>query len=180
MRAREPRRKVLIKARMRLGCAWGDVYLLNISSRGLLIQAPEAPSRGTYIEVRRGRHAIAARVAWSEDQRFGVQTQERLKIDEIINEPDLSGAYAGKAPGAVADVERRSAMRDQSPAELGRRGDRNRWAARAGQAACVAIFGASAAFVAAHSAYEALSRPLAHVSKALNEPNPGAAASSGR
>ena len=171
MRAREPRRKVLIKARMRLGCSWGDVYLLNISSRGLLIQAAEAPSRGTYIEVRRGRHAIAARVAWSDHRHFGVQTQYSLKIDEIISEPDLSRAREG-ASATKPDVERRSTARGPSLAELRRRGDRNRWAARAAQFACATAFGASVACFVASSAFDTLSRPLAHVSKTLNQPSP--------
>lgn len=54
MKPRELRRKVLISARMRTGASWGDVCLLNLSSRGVLAQAAVPPPKGAYIEVRRG------------------------------------------------------------------------------------------------------------------------------
>ena len=59
-----------------VGARWGDVCILNLSKRGMLVQAPEAPERGTYLEVRRGSKEIVARVVWSAGNRFGAYGME--------------------------------------------------------------------------------------------------------
>ena len=48
----------MIRARMRSGVSWHDVCILNLSRRGLGIQAAEPPQRGAYVEIRRGKHVI--------------------------------------------------------------------------------------------------------------------------
>ena len=128
MRQREPRRKVLIKARMRLNGAWGDVRIQNISSRGLLIQAPHAPEHGTYLEIYRVRYVIVARVAWADGRNFGVQTQDRLDVDGIISEPDTSGLRF-TTTGTEQVLERRLKPRGPSKAQLERQRERSmKWA----------------------------------------------------
>jgi hypothetical protein len=95
MKAREPRHKVLVRARMQAGGGWHDTCILNVSSRGLLLQAAAPPVTGTYLEIRRGGHVIMARVMWTKTHRFGVKTQQLVRLDAITGEagaatPELS------------------------------------------------------------------------------------------
>lgn len=165
VKTREPRLNVVIKARMRVGASWGDVSILNISSRGLLIHSPQAPPQGSYLEVRRGRHAIIARVVWSQNQRFGVRTQDPLSIEAIIREPDRSAPEARRAEESTAPVERRGDdLRARSSKE---RHERSRMFGRAFEFACIAAAGISAALVVHGIVAESLGRPLADVGAAL-------------
>ena len=149
----------MIKARMRVGAAWNDVCILDISPRGLAMQAAAPPPRGTYLEVRRGDHEILARVVWVNRHRFGVRTQDVLAIEQIVSRPDLS------APTPCADepiAERRGSQR--SAAE---RHEASRLLSRAMEFAFLSVFAASAAVVTFSAAAEALHRPLAKASAAL-------------
>ena len=103
MKPREPRRKVLIAARMRAGSAWGDVCVLNVSSRGVLAQAEVPPAKGTYIEVRRGSHVIVARVVWTEKHRFGICSQDLIGVDDFVAGPEgpRSSRPSAQASGHV-------------------------------------------------------------------------------
>ncbi len=75
MKQREPRRKVLVRARMRCGTGWGDVTIHNMSSRGLLATAPEEHRTGEVIEIRRIHQIIVGRIVWQNGPFFGVRTQ---------------------------------------------------------------------------------------------------------
>ena len=168
MKAREPRRKVLIRARMRVGGVWGDVTIRNISSRGLLVEAASPPTRGTYIDVRRGRHIIIARVAWTGDREFGVQTQDRLNVDAVIGEPRAAAVDFKVASAQDPTVERRTVPRTSVQAQIARRADASRLFARVFDFACLAGAAALMAVVMASVASELLSRPLVEVSKKLD------------
>ena len=159
VKAREERRKVLIRARMRSGATWGDVCILNISSRGLQLQAPRPPERGAYVEVRRGPQVIVGRVAWSKQHRFGIRSQDVLFIDSLIAEPDSAEALRG--PVTHVPAERRAAPRRPASAD-------HRLVGQAMEFACLGIAiigGATLLYGAAESAFAA---PLASVSKALS------------
>jgi hypothetical protein len=164
MKPREPRRKVLIKARMRLGGAWRDVCIRNISSRGLLLQAASAPSRGTYVELFRGRHLIVARVVWTSEEQFGVHTQDRLNVDAIVTEPDLSAVEFTKAVAGDPGFERRSRPRPPSPAELA---ERSRLLSRTLEFGCLAAFCISAGMLLFGTVERTLTDPLEIVSAQL-------------
>lgn len=111
MTPREPRRKVFVKARIRIGGSWGDVCVRDISSRGLLLQGREAPPRGTYLEVRRGRHVVIARVVWTGEQRFGVQAQDKISVESFVADPDLSSMDFKSVSAFQPGFERRSSPR---------------------------------------------------------------------
>ncbi len=162
MQVREPRRKVLIKARMRVGASWGDACILDVSSRGLLLQAASPPSRGAYCEVRRGRHVIVARVVWSSHHRFGVRTQDRIVADALIEEPDASGAEPPQASGAEPAVERRAPTRPRDHDH-----EQSRWRARAIEFACIAIAGGFLATIGFGTVGRVLAHPLTSVQSAL-------------
>ncbi len=174
MKPREPRQKVLIKARVRRGASWGDVCILNISPRGLLLQMQAPPGRGEYIELRRGFHAIVARVVWAKHNRFGVRTQDPMPVDAIVNEPNRAAeANASTSNGKLP--ERRS-----QPRALQARYERSRSASRALEFAGVLLFVASAGVIAFQEVGKALSQPLSTITASLSESGDGQKAAAAR
>lgn len=159
LKAREPRRKVMIKARMRAGASWSDACILNMSSRGMLVHAPTAPARGAYLELRRGGYVIVARVVWANDNRFGVQTQDVVPADDLIRNPD--GAGQSIAPQQSGFVERRAAPRQRHEA--------SRWRARAVEFGTFALLGGVAATLMLGAMSEVLAHPMELVETALSK-----------
>ncbi|QIL03102.1 hypothetical protein G7078_10145 [Sphingomonas sinipercae] len=161
LKPREERRRVLVRARMRVGGAWHDACIVNVASRGLGLQAARPPQRGDYVEICRGVHVVIGQVVWRSDRRFGVRTQGTIPIYSLINEPDRSALPAESAPAHVLPRERRRASRSSFAAESsGHRGRAMQFATIALGAACVALsLGAVAR--------DALARPLAAVNSAL-------------
>ena len=165
MKPREARRKALVRGRMRLGATWRDVNILNISSRGLLLHAAPPPERGTYVEVRRGPHVIVARVVWSSQERFGVQSQDPLRVDDIISEAGQSTGASAKALESPAGGERRAAPRERPG--LANRHERSRQASRMAEFICLSAFGAILAAIVFDAVAEGLGRPISQLSGAL-------------
>lgn len=161
MKPREPRRKVRIKARMRLDGVWGDVCICNISSRGLLLQTCAAPPRGTYVELFRGQHIIVARVVWAADRQFGVHTQDRINIDAVVE--STPSATAGPAAAGKPPFERRTRSRP-SAAELA---GRSRLISRAFEFGCIALFCVSTGVVLFSFVERTLRSPLDRVKTEL-------------
>jgi hypothetical protein len=158
MKAREPRQKVMLKARMRIGAAWRDACILDLSSRGLMIQASEPLPGGSYLELRRGRHIIIARVMWSNGRRAGLRAQDALPYDAIIAEPDQSGA------AQTPPIERRAAL---APPPRGFEHERSRLRSRAFEFTLVILFGGACGTFAYGAVSKALARPLLAVESAL-------------
>jgi hypothetical protein len=140
---------------MRHGTAWDDISILDISSRGMCLRGRQVPPRGAYVELRRGRHKIVARVVWAIDQKFGVVAQDLIVIDAVISDPD-------RAPTNPPAVERRANPR------LETRADRSRFVARALQCTVFALIGVASALVAAGLVGDVLGTPLLAVSQALS------------
>ncbi|QNN64138.1 hypothetical protein H9L12_07015 [Sphingomonas rhizophila] len=160
MKAREERRKVLIRARMRAPDGWHDACILNVSSRGLMVQAAQPAERGTYLEIRRGAHVIVGRVVWSGKHRLGLPAQDRLPVEALISDPDAAVATPA---GRSADGERR-----RSPRPAGRAHEGNRQWAGVMEFASIALAGAFAASLAYAAIGEALARPIATISDAIS------------
>jgi hypothetical protein len=76
-------------ARLRSRSGWTDACILNISSRGLMIHSSLAGPQGSVVELWRGDHVIVARVMWQDGARAGLQTDERLAVEDILS---LAGA----------------------------------------------------------------------------------------
>lgn len=161
LKPREPRRKVMIQARMRLGASWSDACILNLSSRGMLVRGKGAPSRGAYLEIRRGHYVVVARVVWANADRFGVETQDIVPAEQLINHPDR--ASGTERPSGSDCADRRVATRPSS-----RRHEANRWRARAFEFGTVALAGAAAAFLLIGVISEVLDRPFVAVATALS------------
>lgn len=147
---------------MRLGADWKDVYFLNISSRGLLVQARSAPPQGSFIEFRRGSHVVVARVVWSQEMTFGVLAQDVIPVDAIIQ--DKPPAADSKGGSAQVSQERRAVPRQPSAAE---RHERSRYRARAMEFTMLAAAGAALAGGAFSMVHAAIADPMAELGSVL-------------
>ena len=98
-RPREPRRRVIMPARLHSSSGWTDACILNVSSRGLMIHSSRAGPQGSIVELRRGQHAIVACVVWRDGARVGLKTEERLAVEDLIR---LNCAYAMMATAGQA------------------------------------------------------------------------------
>lgn len=150
---REHRKRVRIRAEMRVDSRRCDVVICNLSSRGLMLSADEAPARGTYIEISRDGVVTAGRVVWSHRGRFGVRTAEKLNVEAMAHRPSetrcmkLDGGTTAATGPAVRTFGQKIAVDTHHQAE------RNSWiAARmqfiaiGGSVAAVAVVGALIAY----------------------------------
>lgn len=161
MKPREPRRKVLIRARMNTGGLWSDVCIVNVSTRGLGLQTSRPPPAGTFIEVRPGRQVIVAKVVWSNGHRFGVRTQDPLLVAAIV-----AGDAQSRDDTAQPWVYQTERRRIQLSHE--QRHQQSKYVSQAMQFACLCVLCASAALVAFAAIQEALAEPLSHIRAALS------------
>ncbi|VVT25106.1 conserved hypothetical protein [Sphingomonas sp. EC-HK361] len=164
MKEREPRRRVLVKARMRLGNDWSDVSIQNVSSRGLMARAGgAAPQQGAYIEIRKATIVIVARAVWVKGQMFGVRTQDSLDIEGLLQSAaDQNKQVANRGAGKV---ERRDPQRLAS--DIAARTERSRALARSMQfIVFVGVIGV-AGWLLVDALSGALASPLAVVRSAL-------------
>jgi len=125
-RPREERITVLIPSRMRVGSAWTDVVIHNVSSRGLMGGSDMPPAPGSYIEIRRGTIVIVGRVMWGKGRFFGVRTQDRISVKALIDEPRLAGRPQTPAQKQDAGNERRAENRLAHEARMARGVERSR------------------------------------------------------
>lgn len=155
-RQRELRRRVVLPARLRTGAQWSDTCILNISSRGLMIHSGRCADRGSIVELHRGDHVIVARVVWRDGARLGLQSDERLPVEDILSVSKTQTLRLAAADGIV--TERRKRPRLSSEARL--RG-------RAIQFVGVLSMAASFAISLWLMAERALAQPLTTVANAL-------------
>ena len=157
MKPRENRQKVMIKARMLDGTAWQDVCILNCSLHGLGIQSARAPQRGSYVEIRRGKQTIVARVAWSKGHRAGLRSQDPIFIAALVSGNDAATA----APNADFTERRR-----QPRLPAASHSD-SRSAGRAMEFACFAVIAAAVGLAGFSAVSQALAQPMEDVERAL-------------
>ena len=126
----------MLPARLRTGAQWSDTCILNISSRGLLIHSARVAVEGTMVELRRGEHVIIGRVMWRDGARVGLQTDEKLPVDEILSLSQSKALQLVASDGLL--VERRKQPRP-GPGDARQRGRIIEYAAVAVVALCLAI-----------------------------------------
>lgn len=163
MKEREPRQRVFVKARMRLGSDWSDVSIQNVSSRGLMARADTPPRPGAYIEIRKAAVVIVARAVWVKGQTFGVRTQDRLDIDGLLQ--SAAAQLKQAAGGSAVQQERRDPKRIES--DLAARAERSRAMSRWLQFVVFTGAVASAAWFLSSASSEAFAAPLDTIIKAL-------------
>jgi hypothetical protein len=164
MKPREPRRTVLIRARMRTGALWPDILIHNISSRGLMAQTDQPPKIGTYVEIRRDQQIIIGRAVWRTVHNFGILTQDRIDIDAVIQDP----IYPGTQRPASPLPERRSDPQ-RLVTDIARKAEKSRRTSALLQFIVIGAIGAAAAGLAATEVYTLLTSPLEKVATHLSE-----------
>ena len=163
MKIREPRRKVLVGARMRIDGHWTDVQILDASSRGFLIHASHSPPRGSFIELHRGRRHYVARVVWQANQLCGVRTQDALSVDDLMNPPENQTASITSNESAVEQRERRRVSES-----IKQRGQSSRHLGRMVEYVSIVGLGGAAAVLIFGGLSDLFGKPLARVSEALS------------
>lgn len=153
--AREPRRKVMIRAVMRAGGPRTDVCVRDISSRGMMLQAGAPPPRGTFVELDCAGHQIVGLVIWRRERRFGIQTRDRINVHALAN----------RLP-AEALVPPRPATR-HGPRAAARATNASRTLGGRMEFALVALFAAALVAALGVTAFQTLSRPFDAISTML-------------
>ena len=148
MKKRDLRHKVLIRARLRGDCIDSDACIRDVSATGLLMQAPDAPLRGAYVEVLANGEALIGRVVWTSGRRFGVSLQDRLNVRRLIGGTGASVAASDPArPLRPRTAPAPTAAMAKSKADTF-------------AFAIVLIFVLSLVAIAGSTAYETFSQPL--------------------
>jgi hypothetical protein len=147
----------MLRARLRGLSGWSDACILNVSSRGLMINAPAASAaQGSTIELWHGEHLIVGTIVWRRGTRAGLQSEERIPVDAILAMGQSSSLQL-TAP-SWPEVERRKTPRTH---------DHSRLRGRALEFAGVAIVAVSLASGMVVLVTQALATPLHHVRAAL-------------
>ena len=157
-RPRELRRRVMLRARMRAGAAWRDACILNVSSRGLMINAPHAASGllGSTVEVWHGERLIVAEVVWSRGTRAGLRSADPVPVEDILALSSASSLQLTAAPWPQVERRKRSRSHDES-----------RVRARALEFAAITAIAAFLGLGALALVQQALAQPLQSVRVAL-------------
>lgn len=134
--------------------------MLDVSSRGLKLNASSTPPRGAYVEICRGREQVVARVIWTGEQRFGVRTQDRVAIEAFVN-PERADA---SATPITPMVERRLDARRRTAAQ---KHVENRYVARAVEYGSLVGLGGCGAMILFALVEQAFSHPVVAISAAL-------------
>lgn len=113
LRPRELRRRVILPARLWLDSRWTDTCILNVSTRGLMIQTAQPAQPGAIVEIRRDLHVITARVMWREGGKLGLESEGRVPVEEILSIGASKSLRLVATEGAL--VERRQAPRRSAP-----------------------------------------------------------------
>lgn len=152
LKARETRRQVFLRARMRAGGGLGEICIRNISTRGMLLQAAAPPPRGTYIEILLPAHTVVARVVWVKDRRFGVHTRDAMDLNTLLGMAGLGEAASRRPDTPVAALAPKSGA--LTLAQLRERHERSRRLSSWFEFAFMAVCAAAIAAVAVEAIYD--------------------------
>lgn len=110
---REPRRLIVVKARLQDGTRESDVMIGNVSSRGLMAKCDRPPAKGARVEIRHGPLSITGEVMWSKNRRFGLQSDEAIDIIALF--PAREPQYEPRAGRPYIPPKTRPATRAHGP-----------------------------------------------------------------
>lgn len=146
----------MLPTRLRTAAGWSDACILNVSSRGLLLHSSCAAREGSCIEVRHGAHAIVARVVWRNGAKVGLQSEDRVPVDDILTLGQSSSLQLTAVQRGTIERRRQARVEDQS-----------RRRARSVEFASIAFIALWLGGGLLVLVQEALARPLAYVESAL-------------
>lgn len=153
---RELRRRVMLPARMRTAAGWSDARILNVSSRGLMVHASLSALECGVVELWHGDLAISARVVWREGTKAGLQSEDRIAVDEILSLGGSAALQLSAEP--FRGIERRKRARTHEDSRI---------RARAFEFASVVMIAGALAVGFGFWVSEALAQPLSAVQSAL-------------
>lgn len=165
LKARETRRQVFLRARMRAGGRPMDICIRNISSRGMLLQAAVPPPRGTYIEILFPGQTVVARVVWAKERRFGAHTREAMDLSAITGIAGLGEPHSGKQASTRAHPAPKGHA--LTVAQLREQHERSRRLSSLFEFAFMAVCSVAIAAVAAEAIYERFGGTLQEVAERL-------------
>ena len=84
MKAREPRKPLMIPAQIRRDGAAVNVTIRNVSSNGMMLSGAVLPPPGSEVEIIRGGLELTCRVVWSAADLCGVRTD--ASVDDVLLE----------------------------------------------------------------------------------------------
>lgn len=161
-RSREPREPVILPVRIRTDTGWVDATIRNVSTKGMKLEMPAPPPRGSFIEIRRGGAVVVGQVRWVEEGCCGLLAQGRVPVAQ------LKGAHApGDKPRfgeKGEEVDRRATVRVMTPEEVA---ERSRLKAMLMQKLIIAVAGVAGAGFIGSLMYGALEKPMAAIQKHL-------------
>jgi len=143
----------MVSARLRHGASWSDACILNISTRGLMIQTGRPVQNGAEVELRRGNYVIVATVMWRDGGHAGLHSEVPVPVEDILT--------LGQSP-ALQLTAVRGERRQQRRGE-----DSSRLCGSAIEFAGVAVIAVSLAGAGLVMVEQAFARPLAIVETAL-------------
>ena len=87
-----------------------------------MIHSARAGPQGGIVELRRGSHAIVARVVWRDGARVGLKTEERLAVEDLIrlNCASAMTVTAGQAQKRARDAPSQRRERNRNRRSLAR------------------------------------------------------------
>ena len=86
----ESRARVAIEAKLQTVHGRLSGYLLNLSCHGAMVQTSEPPGRDNYVVIVCGPLDVLGTVVWSEQERFGLEFDEPISEDLVIELRDLA------------------------------------------------------------------------------------------
>lgn len=148
---------MLLRARMQATSRWSDVCILNVSSRGAMINAPSASvEKGSMVELRYADHMIVGTIVWREGSRAGLQAEDRIPVEELLARSQSSSLQI--TANGWPEVDRRATPRS---------GDDSRIRGRAIEFTGIALIGAVLALGATLMIGQAFAEPMRQVQAAL-------------
>ena len=92
--SRTSRRTVFVKAQMRDDLDWAEIGIGNISNTGMMVKCSHPPTIGAEVEIRRRSVRIIGRVMWTSRSRFGLQSNEPIDVETLLQGAGLQPKQA--------------------------------------------------------------------------------------
>jgi hypothetical protein len=101
------RARVLLSAKLKTSVGEVDARLRDLSRKGALLECVQVPPVGSEVVFVRGATVVPARVAWTANQRVGLEFDHMIDEHELLVHISKSGA---SPPPAYVQPYRRSAL----------------------------------------------------------------------
>lgn len=161
-KSREPREPVILPVRIRMDTGWVNATIRNVSTKGMKLEMPSPPPKGSFIEIRRGQVVVVGQVRWVEQGCCGLLAQGRVPVAQLKGAP-LPGTVP-RVGDCGTERERRASARILTPEEVA---ERSRVKSMLMQKVIIAAAGIAGAGFIGSLMYGALEKPMAVISNRL-------------